>query len=755
MRLGWIRMFCASVLLFAACAASAQAKVVVKIHDVKAQFSAHGSAEQVYATGLLRGRSVMLVSRQGSVVSTQRPDSLGGVVFRLVTPGPGYRIRQATGHGIAQSGPLTVFSDRSAPPSTKVYNQRLPRAGYGYLTTRDGTKLAIDVHLPDTSSQGPYPTLIEYSGYGYANPAGPESGISPVANLLGFAVVDVNMRGTGCSGGSYDFFEPLQNLDGYDVIETVARQPWVLHHKVGMMGISYGAISQLFVAATDPPDLAAIAPLSTIDNTATTLYPGGILNTGFALSWGEERVHDALPASATGGQPWALKRIQDGDSTCEADQVLHGEAPNLIAKIRANSHYVPSVADPLAPITFVHKIRVPVYLACQWTDEQTGAHCADLAQHFTGTAHKWFTFTNGAHIDSLDPDTFDRWYDFLELYVAHQAPHLTPALRAEAPAIYSAAMGVDNVTLPPDPLESNTTYAGALAAFQRLAPIRILFDNGAGSSVPGAPYPAFEHSFSRFPIPGTRATSWYLGGRGTLSPSKPPQLGADQFTWNPRARSATSFTGPDDGTVPGGLWNATPPYNWAQNPAGTAASYVTSPLAANTVVIGGGAVQLWLKASVPSVDLQVTVSEVRPDGKETFVQDGSLRADERKLDVAKSTLLEPVLSLRSADQSPLPKGRFTEVTVPLYYEGHAYRQGSRIRITVSAPGGDQPVWAFAETQPSGTATVTIAHSSQMPSRVILPVVPGVSVPSALPPCPGLRGEPCRAYQPYTNHAVAP
>ena len=57
------------------------------------------------------------------------------------------------------------------------------------------------------------------------------------------------MRGTGCSGGAFDFFEPLQSLDGYDVIETIARQPWVLHHKVGMMGISYGGISQLFTAA--------------------------------------------------------------------------------------------------------------------------------------------------------------------------------------------------------------------------------------------------------------------------------------------------------------------------------------------------------------------------------------------------------------------------------------------------------------------------------------------------------------------------
>ena len=60
-----------------------------------------------------------------------------------------------------------------------------------------------------------------------------------------------------------------------------------------MMGISYGGISQLFTAATQPPSLAAISPLSVIDNTQTTLYPGGILNTGFALEWAKERVHDA------------------------------------------------------------------------------------------------------------------------------------------------------------------------------------------------------------------------------------------------------------------------------------------------------------------------------------------------------------------------------------------------------------------------------------------------------------------------------
>jgi uncharacterized protein len=202
------------------------------------------------------------------------------------------------------------------------------------------------------------------------------------------------------------------------------------------------------------------------------------------------------------------------------------------------------------------------------------------------------------------------------------------------------------------------------------------------------------------------------------------------------------------------LWTATPTYHWDQNPPGTAASYLTAPLTSNTVVIGAGAVQLWLKASAPSVDLQVTVSEVRPDGKEVFVQDGWMRASERRLDAARSTLLEPVPSLRRADAAPLPAGRYSEVTVPLYYEGHAYRRGSRIRVTIEAPGGDQPVWAFAQTSPRGGARVTIAHSGRLASRLILPVVPGVAVPTGLPPCPGLRGEPCRAYRRYVNRAAA-
>jgi predicted acyl esterase len=747
-------------------------------------FTAQGSVNQVYAAGLPANAEAALLNSSGATVYTQNADSQGGLLFRNVKPAAGYKVR-LTSTGEA-SGSLTVHTGAATPWNPAVYNQEIPEQGYTYLTTRDGTQLAISVHPPShpagepgvpsefkfptfpapTGYAPPYPTLIEYSGYGYANPAGPESGIAVLANLMGFAVVDVNMRGTGCSGGAFDFFEPLQNLDGYDVIETIAKQPWVLGHKVGMLGISYGGISQMFTAQLQPPDLAAIAPLSVLDATATTLYPGGIVNNGFAVAWAEQRQQNAEPAGPGHGQAWAYKRVQEGDATCAANQALHGEAANLLQKINENSLYHPKIADPLDPVTFVHNINVPTFMACQFEDEQTGGHCANLVKHFTGTTRKWFTFTNGAHIDSLDPYTYNRLYDFYELYVAHKAPIENAApVQAAAPVVYKEAMGLpegDVVTLPPDPIQHQPTYEMALTEFEKIPAVRVLFDNGAGEAPPGGttaagnPYPGFEQSFSELPVPGTIARSWYLGPLGTLNEAPPAAKGVDSYTSNASATPLTDYSG---GTGGGGLWgNASEwSWNWVQPPAGSAASYVSAPLTANAVAVGAGAIHLWVKSSTPDVDLQATVSEVGPEGNETFVQNGWMRASERALATTSNnifkqepTLLEPIPSFKA--NRPMPAGKFVPITIPLYFEGHVYRAGSRVRVTIAGPNGTQPIWSTTQAQPAGeTAQVAIEFSSSKQASLILPIVPGVSVPTAQPACPSLRNEPCRPYQAFVNN----
>ncbi len=157
-----------------------------------------------------------------------------------------------------------------------------------------------------------------------------------------------------------------------------------------------------------------------------------------------------------------------------------------------------------------------------------------------------------------------------------------------------------------------------------------------------------------------------------------------------------------------------------------------------------------MRSSTPDVDLQATVSEVDANGKETFVQDGWIRASERKLSTGTnnvlhqlSTPLEPIPSMLASDVQPMPANQFVPVVIPLYFEGHAYRAGTRIRVTIAAPNGAQPVWSFAQTEPPTTGQVSVAFSTSMPSSLVLPVIPGVSVPTGLPACPSLRNEPCR------------
>ena len=69
----------------------------------------------------------------------------------------------------------------------------------------------------------------------------------------------------------------------------------------------------------------------------------------------------------------------------------------------------------------------------------------------------------------------------------------------------------------------------------------------------------------------------------------------------------------------------------------------------------------------------------------------------------------------------MPADRFVEVTIPLYYEGHAYRAGSRIRVTIAAPNGDQPIWAFGETAAEGHR-----RRSRSPTRSEMPSQPAAS-----------------------------
>ncbi len=698
----------------------------------------------------------MLFGPSGKV-ATVATDAQGSLILRNVAPGRGYVVQVGTGASAVRTAPVPVLAPSQVPKQSFYAGQHIVD-GYQYLTTRDGTQLSIMVRLPGPVDGGPYPTVIEYSGYAASDPDNPQPS-TLLSSTLGYATVGINIRGTGCSGGAFQFFETLQSTDGYDAIEAIAAQPWVLHHRLGMVGISYPGIAQLFAAQTAPPHLAAIAPLSVIDDTYRgTLYPGGILNSGFALGWAKERQHDAEAAPAS-GQSWAGKRINDGDAACLANQALRSQAPNVLDLVKLAEFYEPAQKvvdnrwqalqnmDSLAPATFVGNIKVPVFLAGAWDDEQTGPHFANMLNLFAKSPHAKFTLVNGNHTESLTPEIVLRWFEFIEFYVAGRIPHMPAAVRAGLPAYLSTVFGPVQ-PIPPDRFDGYSGYPGALAAYQAEPKVRVLFENGAGCPdvAIGAPCPTFETYFRSWPPPATKATSWYLDTGGKLVSASPAKPSTDTYHYSGDGQ-ATTFNGST-----GDLWRGLPALTWNAPTAGDALSYVSDPLATTTVMAGTGRLDMLVGASVPDVDLQVTLSEVRSDGTEYYVQTGWLRASHRKLDRSQSNSLRAVPTHKEVDAAPIPTGRVVPLSVELMPFAHVFHAGSRVRIIIDVPGGSRPFWKFDVLQYPGGATVSVRHGGTSHARITLPVIPGLgrSAPVALPPCPGLRGEPCRSYVAFTN-----
>jgi len=706
---------------------------------VGVQGIAHGSVGQVYVTDAAPATALYLVNGESTVVQTGTTDANGSLIFRNVPIGEGYTV-VAVSDPSAVTGPVEVTAMDDPPDHSFYANQTIGR-GYGYLQARDGTLLAINAVLPGEPEDGPYYTLIEYSGYDPANPDAPQPS-TLLSSVLGFAVVGVNIRGTGCSGGAFQFFEPLQSTDGYDAVEAIAAQPWVKNNQVGMVGISYPGISQLFTAQLQPPHLAAIAPLSVISDTGRgTLYPGGILNNGFATDWAADRQHDAMP----GGQGWSQKRMDEGDQVCIDNMKLRGQTPDILQMIADNEFYVAEVADPVSPVTFVDKISAPVFLAGAFQDEQTGGYFATMLDRFTGTDKVHVTLVNGNHTEALIPAIFHRWIEFLWFYVREEIPQTPPQATALVNVIGSMIFTSTGLTLPPDRFTGAASYEEALAMYEAEPRLRVLFESGAGSPAPGAPVPAFEHSFDAWPIPDTQATAWYFADDGTLVPELPTGDDADSFGYDPSRSQLTTYTGGGDG-----IWAALPPWNWQAPADGKAVSYATAPLAEDTVMLGSGSVDLWLRSNAPDVDLQVTLSEIRPDGQEYYVISGWLRASRRKLDETVSSELRPVPTHLEVDAEMLPPGEFVPARVEIFPFGHAFRAGSRVRLTVSSPGGDRPLWQFMVLPANGEVQVDVGRSADFPSRVVLPIIPDLDVPTDLPPCPSLRGQPCRTYVEQAN-----
>ena len=167
----------------------------------------------------------------------------------------------------------------------------------------------------------------------------------------------------------------------------------------------------------------------------------------------------------------------------------------------------------------------------------------------------------------------------------------------------------------------------------------------------------------------------------------------------------------------------------------------------NVVTIGSGSLDVWVKTPARDVDLEATISDVRPNGKEVYVQSGWLRASHRRLDASRSTRSRSRCTPTCArDARDMPTGKYRLLRLEIFPFAQPFRKGDRIRITLDAPGNARPSWAF-DTIDHGQK-VTVATDRQHRSLLALyRSCRGISVPQAARRrAASLRSQPCRTYR---------
>jgi len=548
-----------------------------------------------------------------------------------------------------------------------------------YVTMRDGCRLAVDVYLPQAEGAGAptrWPAIVILTPYYRRFAIAPDTnraveaapGAAKFRDLLvprGYALVVVDVRGTGASFGMRDSFRsPTEREDYRELADWIVRQTWS-NGTIGATGISYVGAAALFLASTGHPAVKAIAPLFAIwDTWADHFYPGGLLLNRLAHGYDALMValdHDrredvrgyayfADPAFA-GPQP--VDADPDG-TDCRAAIAEHRanfRMPDFITEFKfRDDHlaYDPAFGTPsFSPYHYAGSIRddVAILSVSGWMD---GAGYAN------GTIVRFLALPNpkrhlllgawdhGARInvspwrDTVEP-RLDWLGELLRFFDEHLADRRT-GLSDEAPIHY--------FTMHEEAWHAATEWP-LLPATRRL-------------------YLAADHALADAPGSADcdRARADFGWGSGT------------QTRYERLAAVDTRTYYPDWGARVAALL-----------------SYDLPPLAHDAEISGHPVVTLWLAADQGDAALFVYLSEVEADGTVRYITEGVLRALHRA--EAPPPRLEqrpwPYHPFTRAAAAPLVPGEPARLRFALLPTSWRLEAGSRLRLSIAGADADHYV----------------------------------------------------------------
>jgi predicted acyl esterase len=583
-----------------------------------------------------------------------------------------------------------------------------------YATMSDGVKIALCVNYPAganaTDTSHDWPALFVMDGYD----GGAGCFSTATYGRERYVVVHASIRGTGCSGGSFDLFDRRMAFDGKEIIDNfIPAQGWS-NGRVGIIGHSYAGLTGFLVASTQPQHLVAMTVSGLIDDLYRGIvYPGGVPNYGFPAVWtGVYRPESELAGNAARYEG----ETAAGDPTCALNIATRPPASPLDNPIANGVAVTDSqwfVSHSL--MTFEPGVKIPTLITQQYQDEQTGPRGGHvLWQHLPVGVPKRLELTNGVHatngIANADKN------DWLDCWI------LFDGIRG-----LDAGNGRDSCASTMDPGHYVNDPARR---------VQVHFETQSGKV--NAPLVS-----SDWPLPQTDWTRYYFRANGALSATPG---GANE--------GATSYVSLPDGRQTaadaGGL-----------NPAGGQAgalTYVAGPdeasysldFGADTAIAGPILLTLQATSTAADTDFFVDVMDQDSAGNLSYLQRGMQRASHRAVDFVHSDYIAgrprtPDNLYRVYEPHstivPVTPGAPTTYYVEVFPVGWVFRAGHKMIVKIHTPPPADPlsIYAWISAQPPAVNTIIQAGGA---SSILLPVLPSLPPLGDAPACGAQTGVPC-------------
>ncbi len=562
----------------------------------------------------------------------------------------------------------------------------------------DGTLMAVDVYRPD--AEGKFPTLLERTPYNKSNFVG-----NAYFAERGFVYVESDTRGRFNSKGAfYPFLDDawLENRDGFDTVNWVAKQPWS-NGEVGVAGGSHTGQTAYMIGPTQPEPMKAIFARESASNLRDHwVFRGGAFEHGFITAW----------TARTFG-PNVIEKAYEG-----------AQRDNELAKLAS------AVADQANGYWNLPLNEYPVFKSTpgwqfyyDWvTNAKDGPYWWQQAIELKHNRFEVPVFHLGGWYDIFQDGTIKNFLGIqkngaTELARNNQKLVIGPWVHGPSNVgktevgemmFPGADIYPDGDELSYDTLRRrwfDVWNKGMDTGFTKEPPVLIY--------VMGDNKWRFE---DEWPLARTQYTNYYFGGGqsgtivsvndGTLS-AKTPQgaQNADSYEYDP--------LNPIMSNGGNALFIANGPLDQRESNA-RSLTYTSAVLTEDLEVTGPIKAVLHAMSSAVDTDWVVTLTEVYPDGRSMLIQDGILRARFRGSQTD-PTLIEP--------------GKIYEYEVDLWATSNVFKAGNRIRVAVQS--SNFPRWDrnlnTAESPETGAKSVvalnTVFRDSVRPSHIVLPVIP--------------------------------